>query len=102
MLYTPHCRRNRAINGDMVAIRLLPRTQWQPLTKALPSSSAQQHPAAEGEEGMSVGDTRPSGAVVGILSRPDRLYVASFGVSAIVYLSASAAASSPGLPLIIL
>ena len=81
------CCRNRAIDGDTVAIKLLPRAQWQPLTKSLPSSA--RNPIAVSEEGEAErsgsGDTRPSGVVVGILSRPDRLYVASFDVSAKVH-----------------
>ena len=68
--------RNRAIHGDRVIIRLLPRSQWKSRNKALPSEETE-------TKGKTVTDhiIMPTGTVVGILERADRLYVATFDVS---------------------
>ena len=72
--------RNRALHSDLVAVTLLPRSKWQSRNNALPSGDGQKAEGLEGEvEGSS--EVMPTGAVVGILERTDRLYVASFDVS---------------------
>lgn len=76
-LYFPHAR-NRAIHGDVVAVRLLPRPQWKSLSDSRESQKAE---TVQGEVEAGSCSAMPSGVVVGILERPERLYVASFDVS---------------------
>ena len=73
--------RNRAIHNDVVAVRLLPRSQWRSRNNALPLTGERK--AEEGSEGEIEGDGRvlPTGEVVGIVERADRQYVATFDVS---------------------
>lgn len=76
------CRyfRNRAIHDDLVAIKLFPKSQWRSHNNALPTEEGQKSEEAEGVvEGTS--KVMPTGMVIGILQRADRLYVASFDVS---------------------
>ena len=73
--------RNRAIHGDVVAVRLLPRPEWRSLNKSLPTGESQKAEIVDGEVEAAVSSAMPSGVVVGILERPERLYVASFDVS---------------------
>lgn len=61
--------RNRGIHGDMVAVQLLPKELWRTRSGQL----------AESADSNSTVMT--TGVVVGIISRKDREYVASFDVS---------------------
>ena len=66
--------RNRAIHDDLVAVRLLPRSEWRGRASILPQDG--------GTEDPSVGtDAMATGQVVAILERKPREYVASFVVS---------------------
>lgn len=84
-LTSPLPFRNRAIHGDVVAVKLLPKQQWKSLSNSLPSEDSKKTESAdrepELEAGSSGSNAMPSGVVVGILDRPERLYVASFDVS---------------------
>lgn len=72
-----------------MAVKLLPQLQWKSLSKSLPSEDSQKAESVDGEPEVETGSSgsndMPSGVVVGILDRPERLYVASFDVS--VYIS---------------
>ncbi|CAH2274472.1 DIS3-like exonuclease 1 isoform X1 [Pelobates cultripes] len=63
--------RNRAIHGDLVAVELLPKSEWKGKTGAL----------CENEEDERTGDSQteimPTGCVVGVLQRNWRDYVAT-------------------------
>ena len=84
-ILSPH-HRNRALHNDMVAVCLLPKSEWRSRSNALPSQwdgshrAEDTHGEVEGEkEGR--GDVVPTGRVVGILERQERVYVATFDVS---------------------
>lgn len=77
-LFSSH--RNRAIHSDLVAVRLLPRSQWRARTNALPLAEGQKAANSEGEVDSGC-HTMATGQVVGILERADRHYVATFDVS---------------------
>ena len=69
----------------MVVVSLLPRSEWKSRSNALPSQSEGSHRAEDthGEvdgEKEARGDRVPTGRVMGILERSDRLYVATFDV----------------------
>ena len=66
--------RNRAIDGDTVAVQLLPQVQWKRRLTSL---------AYNGKTTDSSCDkvSMPSGVVVGIVQRGTRPIVASFSVS---------------------
>ena len=68
--------RNRAIHDDKVVMRVLPRSEWRGGSTALPSSQS----GGEGEAMV-------TGAVVGIIQRTSREYVATFAVSLAVAIS---------------
>ena len=59
---------------------LLPRAKWQSKNNTLPLEDGQEA-ETEGVEREAVSNAVPSGVVVGVLDRPERLYVASFDVS---------------------
>lgn len=65
--------RNRAVHGDMVAVELLPRSEWRGKVAALSGGPAD-------EKGGEDGETPPTatGRVVGILQRNWRDYVVTF------------------------
>ena len=65
----------------MVAVKLLPRPEWKCLSDSLPSGDNQKAAIVHGEVDTGSSSAMPSGVVVGILERPERLYVASFDVS---------------------
>ncbi|XP_077988799.1 DIS3-like exonuclease 1 [Glandiceps talaboti] len=65
--------RNRAVHGDIVAVELLPKSEWKGRCTAI----------TEAAEGTQTGDSEisnvmPTGRVVGIIQRNWRDYVASF------------------------
>ena len=60
--------RNRGIHGDVVAVQVLPKAQWRTRSGHLADSAD------------CTGDVMTTGVVVGVLSRRDREYVASFDV----------------------
>ncbi|KAG7468253.1 hypothetical protein MATL_G00140980 [Megalops atlanticus] len=63
--------RNRAVHGDVVAVELLPRTEWRGRNTALTEAEGE-----AGEEPQS--QPMPTGCVVGILQRNWRDYVVTF------------------------
>ena len=64
--------RNRAIHDDLVAVRLLPKSEWRGRGSILPQ---------DGDDGASESaDVMATGQVVAILERRPREYVASFTV----------------------
>jgi hypothetical protein len=65
----------------MVAVRLLPQPEWKALSDSLPSGESQKASVVHGEVEVGSSNAMPSGMVVGILERPERLYVATFDVS---------------------
>ncbi|XP_070541854.1 DIS3-like exonuclease 1 isoform X2 [Ptychodera flava] len=66
--------RNRAVHGDIVAVELLPRMEWQGRSKSLAQSEDMQDKGTDSESNT----TMPTGRVVGIVQRNWRDYVASF------------------------
>ena len=76
--------RNRAIHGDIVAVRILSRSEWKSRSATLPHTPADSEntqSSASNEQGHSQLETMPTGVVVGVLHRASREYVASFPVS---------------------
>ncbi|XP_062516622.1 DIS3-like exonuclease 1 [Corticium candelabrum] len=71
--------RNRAIHGDVVAVEILPRSQWTAKSNALADENAEL-----GDSGSEVSNGRnlvPSGRVVGIVQHNWRDYVASLATT---------------------
>uniref|UniRef100_A0A8C5MFD5 DIS3-like exonuclease 1 n=1 Tax=Leptobrachium leishanense TaxID=445787 RepID=A0A8C5MFD5_9ANUR len=64
--------RNRAVHGDLVAVELLPKTEWKGRTGALCDNEEDE------KTGDSQSDVMPTGRVVGVLQRNWRDYVATF------------------------
>ena len=81
--YTIHLHRNRAIHGDTVVVRLLPRSEWKSRSNTLPHSPTDNDntQSPNNQQGHSQLETMATGVVVGILHRASREYVASFDVS---------------------
>jgi len=81
--YTIHLHRNRAIHGDNVVVRLLPRSEWKSRSNTLPHSPTDNDntQSPNNQQGHSQLETMATGVVVGILHRASREYVASFDVS---------------------
>ena len=67
--------RNRAIQGDTVAIQPLPREEWRGSSRALPSSNT-----ADSSHDKSCDNVVPTGRVVAVIDRTNRDIVASFPV----------------------
>ncbi|KAM6980009.1 DIS3-like exonuclease 1 [Aplochiton taeniatus] len=65
--------RNRAVHGDMVALELLPKSEWRGRTTALANEPTEEK---SGDEMRS--QPMPTGRVVGILQRNWRDYVVTF------------------------
>nr|XP_016853552.1 PREDICTED: LOW QUALITY PROTEIN: DIS3-like exonuclease 1 [Anolis carolinensis] len=65
--------RNRAIHGDVVAVELLPRSEWKGRTAALCENEAEDKAAGE-----AAGEPMPTGRVVGLLQKNWRDFVATF------------------------
>ncbi|XP_042300283.1 DIS3-like exonuclease 1 [Sceloporus undulatus] len=65
--------RNRAIHGDVVAVELLPRSEWKGRTAALCENEAE-----EKTSGEACCEPMPTGKVVGILQKNWRDYVVTF------------------------
>ncbi|POS87282.1 RNB-domain-containing protein [Erysiphe pulchra] len=71
---------NRAIQGDMVVVEVLPKDQWkQPSTKIIEDETINQYENADAEDGeasqSSEGRPQPTARVVGVLKRNWRQYV---------------------------
>lgn len=66
--------RNRAIEGDTVAVQLLPRVQWKGRSTSLAYNG-------ETKDNSHRRVSMPTGVVVGIIQRENRPVVASFSVS---------------------
>ena len=67
--------RNRAIHDDVVAVRLLPKSEWRGRGSILPQDGD------EVDNRSVCTDVMATGQVVAILERASREYVASFAVS---------------------
>lgn len=77
MFINVYSNRNRSLTGDTVAVQLLPKSDWKGTSRQLPTS----HTPNLSPDDESRDNTRPTGRVVGILSRPTRDIVATFPVS---------------------
>lgn len=67
---------NRAINGDVVAVELLPQEEWStPSTRI--SNEAGDKKTAESTEEVEIGEKQPTGKVVGIIKKNRRSYCGS-------------------------
>ncbi|KAK6476934.1 DIS3-like exonuclease 1 [Huso huso] len=66
-------QRNRALHGDVVAVELLPRSEWRGRATALSQSEGEDRLAEELQS-----QTMPTGTVVGIIQRNWRDYVVTF------------------------
>ncbi|XP_068131120.1 DIS3-like exonuclease 1 [Hyperolius riggenbachi] len=64
--------RNRAIHGDVVAVEVLPRSEWKGRTGALCENESEE------KGGEAQGDVMMTGRVVGVLQRNWRDYIATF------------------------
>ena len=73
---TPPPPRNRAVHGDSVVVRLLPRAEWRGRSHALPHTETTPTPSCSATSVVMA-----TGVVVGVAERADREYVASFEVS---------------------
>ncbi|KAI8061570.1 DIS3-like exonuclease 1-like protein [Gongronella butleri] len=71
--------RNRAVHGDLVAIELLPESQWLSLSNRMSLESGDQddESASAGATSISRASVNPTGHVVGVLQRNWRSYVAT-------------------------
>ncbi|KAG0244576.1 DIS3 mitotic control [Actinomortierella wolfii] len=78
--------RNRAVHGDLVVVELLPKHHWVSPSTHISYDPAETHPAAEEAEDeqhvvtattLSSRQVKPTGRVVGIISRNWRPYVAT-------------------------
>jgi exosome complex exonuclease DIS3/RRP44 len=85
---------NRAIDGDIVAVEVLPKSQWQAPSKRLAprdkdskvatdatSSSSSNGESKEDTSSDNSGPTRATGKIVGIIKRNWRPYCGSFEVT---------------------
>lgn len=77
MFINVYSNRNRSLTGDTVAVQLLPKSDWKGTSRQLPTG----HTPNLSPDDESRDNTRPTGRVVGILSRPTRDIVATFPVS---------------------
>lgn len=77
MFIKVYSNRNRSLTGDTVAVQLLPKSDWKGTSRQLPTG----HTPNLSPDDESRDNTRPTGRVVGILSRPTRDIVATFPVS---------------------
>ena len=84
-MHPRYLHRNRAIHGDIVVVRLLPRSEWKSRSNALPHSptDSDNTQSPNNKQGHSQLETMATGVVVGILHRASREYVASFDVSSV-------------------
>ncbi|XP_060611346.2 DIS3-like exonuclease 1 [Anolis sagrei] len=65
--------RNRAIHGDVVAVELLPRSEWKGRTAALCENEAEDKTSGEAS-----GEPMPTGKIVGLLQKNWRDFVVTF------------------------
>lgn len=68
---------NRAIDGDIVAVRLLPRSKW-----TAPNSRVQTHIQLKSQSDSSNPNVKPTGEIVGIIKRNWRAYCGSIDENA--------------------
>jgi len=66
--------RNRAVNGDIVVVQLLPKSEWRGRCNALTEGEDSKQEEAGWSKGA---DVMPTGRVVGVLSRGWRDYIAT-------------------------
>ena len=67
--------RNRAVDGDLVVVALLPKAEWKSPSNAIAASAQDGKDSSSDDSG---GKAVPTGKIVGILQRNWRDYVASF------------------------
>jgi exosome complex exonuclease DIS3/RRP44 len=75
---------NRAVDGDSVAVKLLPKSQWKAPSTYLPTARPTQDETPDGEGSLlqgSVDKSVPTGMVVGIIKRNWRQYCGSLEVT---------------------
>lgn len=80
---------NRAMDGDVVAVQLLPKEQWRSRIATVVNANAE----VEGAGAAREAETMPTGRVVGILRRNWRGYAGSLGAAVEVH---GGAAARPG------
>ena len=87
---------NRAVNGDLVAIEVLPKSEWISSVSAIVEEEVQENPTAEVVEAVEKDKIAaiPTGKVVGILKRNWRPFCGTIDVSSVQQMTSTTANQS--------